>query len=137
MQKVILPFLILITLLLSSVSAGAADDPLREFRQLSNEIYRLSQDMVFHGSEGHAEEIVTYGQKVIERTDKMMKEVESRPPKKKGEKEKWIGSLKEIHQKANEAVSLAQQNKTSAAVAASRKVSFQAKQLRQQLQNSH
>jgi hypothetical protein len=91
--------------------------------------------MVFHGSEGHADEIVSYGEKVIERADKMMKEIDADPPQKTKKKAKWIASLKNIRQKADEAIALARQNQTGAAVAASRKVSFQAKQLRQQLQN--
>lgn len=136
MQKVILSLLISIIFSLAAAPARSADDPFREARQLSKEIDRLSQDMVFHGSEGHIEEIVSYGQKVIERADKMMKEVDAYPPvKTKEEKKKWIASLQDIRQKANEAVALAKQNKTDAAVAASRKVSFQAKKLRQQLQS--
>ena len=134
MQKVIPLFLIIISLSLTSVPARSADDPLRGLRQLSNDIYRLSQDMVFHGSEGHAEEIVTYGEKVIERADKMMKEIDAHPPQKAKEKGEWLTSLKSIRQKATEAVALARQSKTDAAVSASRKASFQAKQLRQQLQ---
>jgi predicted translin family RNA/ssDNA-binding protein len=136
MQKRAVLVLISVYFVLSSVPAGGADDPLRAFRQLSNEIYRYAQDMIFHGSEGHADEIVSYGKKMIERAEKLMREVEAHPPlKAKSEKVKMIASLKNILQKANEAVELAEQNKTAAAVAASRKASFQAKQLRQQLQS--
>lgn len=135
MQKNAAFVIISIYLILSSVPAGSADDALRQFRQLSNEIYRFSQDMIFHGSEGHADEIVNYGKKMIERAEKLMKEVEARSPAKtKVEKEKMKASLKNILQKGNEAVQLAEQSKTAAAVAAARKASFQAKQLRQQLQ---
>jgi predicted translin family RNA/ssDNA-binding protein len=124
-----------IYLIFAAAPARSADDSLRALRQLSNEIYRYSQDMIFHGSEGHADEIVSYGKKMIERAEKLMKEVDAHPPMKtKKEKEKMIASLKGIVQKANEAVTLAEQRKTDAAIAASRKASFQAKQLRQQFQ---
>jgi predicted translin family RNA/ssDNA-binding protein len=134
MQKRCL-FIIISIFLFSSTSARSADNSLRAFRQLSNEIYRYSQDMVFHGSEGHADEIVSYGKKMIERAEKLMRQVDADPPTKtKNEKEKMMALIKNIVKKANEAVELAEQRKTDAAIAASRKASFQAKQLRQQLQ---
>lgn len=135
MQKPFPLIILSIALLFFSVPAGNADDPLQEARQLSNEIYRLSQDMVFHGSEGHADEIVSYGKKMVERAEKLMKEIDARPPMKtKDEKEKMKASIQKILQKGNEAVQLAEQNKNADAVAAARKASFQAKRLRQQLQ---
>ncbi len=135
MQKVSLFLILSIFLIFSLAPAGSADDPLRELRQLSNEIYRYSQDMIFHGSEGHADEIVRYGKKMIERAEKLTKEVDARPPSKTKEgREKMKRTLKNILQKGNEAVRLAAQSHTADAVAAARKASFQAKQLRQQLQ---
>lgn len=135
MQKSLAFAIISIFLLFSPSPARGADDSIRALRQLSKEIDRYSQDMIFHGSEGHADEIVSYGKKLIERAEKLIKEIDARPPMKtKEENEKMIAALKRIVQKTNEAVTLANEGKTDAAIAASRKASFQAKQLRQQLQ---
>ncbi|MDC4224522.1 MAG: hypothetical protein MPW15_09905 [Candidatus Manganitrophus sp.] len=81
---------ILLTFLLIPLPVLAEGESLRAIRQLSNEIYRLSHEMIAHGSEGHAHEIVSYGQEMIRRTETLIKEVESSPSPKLKEKKKPI-----------------------------------------------
>lgn len=127
---------ILFVFLLIPVSALAEEDPLRSIRQLSNEVYRLSQEMITHGSEGHAHEIVSYGQEMIRRTEALIEEVESSPsPKIKEKKKALLASLKETLNQAKKAVQLGKEEKTDLAFDAARKASFRAKQSRQQLQS--
>lgn len=114
----------------------AQEDPLRSIRQLSNEIFRLSQEMITHGSEGHSHEIVSYGQEMIRRTEALIEEVESSPsPKLKEKKKPILALLKETLSQAKKAVRLGEEEKTGPALDAARKSSFQAKKLRQQIQS--
>lgn len=127
---------ILLILLLIDVPARAEEESLRSVRQLTNEIYRLSLDMITHGSEGHHHEIVSYGQEMIRRSEALIQEVESSPsPKIKEKKETILTSIKATLNKAKEAVRLGEAEKTDPALDASRKASFRAKQLRQQIQS--
>lgn len=112
-----------------------AEEELHSIRQLSNEIYRLSQEMITHGKEGHAHEIVSYGQEMIRRTEALIQEVESSPSAKLTEKKKPIlASLKEILSQAKKAVQLGEEEQTGPALNTARKASFQAKQLRREIQ---
>jgi hypothetical protein len=132
MQKLTLS-LLLVLFSFSNVAQGS-DDPFRPLQQLSNEIYRLAQDMVHHGSEGHTHEIVQYGRKMIERSEKMIEQIESTDsPKIQSEKEKMIASLKMTIEKAKEAVRLGEQDEADSALTAARRASFQAKQIRQKV----
>ncbi len=131
---------LLITLLFSSLliypPVLVAEEDLRSIRQLSNEIYRLSQEMITHGSEGHAHEIVSYGQEMIRRTETLIHEVASSASSTlKENKEAILASLKETLDQAKEAVRLGEAKKTGPALNAARKASFRAKQSRQQLQS--
>jgi hypothetical protein len=127
---------ILSVFLLMPVPLLAEEDPLRSIRQLSNEVYRLSQEMITHGSEGHAHEIVSYGQEMIRRTEALIQEIESsRSPKIKEKKKALLASLKETLSQAKKAVQLGEAEKTDLALDAARKASFRAKQSRQQLQS--
>ena len=120
---------------LLSLPAQAGEDPLKSIRQLANRIYITSEDMVFHGAEGHADEIVGYGKKMIERAEVLLGEVEtSEAPQLEKKKGKLIATIKAMLKKAKEAVSLGEQNKVRAAMTAARKASFRAKQTRQRLQ---
>jgi len=125
---------ILFAFLLIPLPVLAGEDPLRAIRQLSNEIYRLSQEMIAHGSEGHAHEIVSYGQEMIRRTEALIQEVESSPsPKLKEKKKPILASLIETLNQAKRAVQLGEEEKNGPALDAARKASFRAKQSRQQL----
>lgn len=127
---------ILFVFLLISAPALAEEESLRSIRQLSNEIYRLSLDMITHGSEGHHHEIVSYGQEMIRRSEALLQEVESSSsPKIKEKKETILTSIKTTLNKTEEAVRLGEAEKTAPALDASRKASFRAKQLRQQIQS--
>ncbi len=129
-------FSIILFIPLLLLAPVADESPLRVIRQTSDEVYRLSQEMITHGSEGHTDEIVKYGRQMIERTEALIHEVQSAPPPVfKGEKEKIIALLKETLNKAKEAVRLGEKEKTGPALDASRKASFRAKQSRQQLRS--
>ncbi len=128
--------LILFVSLLIRLPVLAEEDALESVRQLSNEIYRLSEEMVTHGSEGHAHEIVSNGQEMIQRTEALIKAVESSPaPAVKEKKKALLASLKATLKQAKEAVRLGEQEKTAPALDAARKASFRAKQVRQQVQS--
>jgi hypothetical protein len=128
--------IILFSFLLIHPPVLVAEEELHLIRQLSNEIYRLSQEMITHGSEGHAHEIVSYGQEMVRRTEALIGEVGSNPsPKLKEKKKPILASLKETLNQAKKAVRLGEEEKTGPAIDAARKASFQAKQLRQQIQS--
>ena len=132
LRKTILSCLLLV---LWMVPAHAANPTLKEMRQLANLAYRTSQDMVVHGAEGHVEEIVAYGKKMIARTETLLKQVEASGTGQLGkQKGKLIATIKAALKKAREAVALGRKNKVKAALAAARKASFQAKRTRQRLQ---
>ncbi|MFY9270958.1 MAG: hypothetical protein WAO55_14540 [Candidatus Manganitrophaceae bacterium] len=114
----------------------AADEEasLRPLHQLADEVYRLSQEMITHGSEGHADEIVGYGRDLIQRIEPLIQQVESHPSSKLKQKKKTIvASLKATLQAAEKAVDLGEQKKIGPALDAARKTSFRAKLSRQQL----
>ncbi len=112
----------------------AAEDPIDPIRQLANQVYRSSQDMVMHGSDGHTHEIVLYGKKMVERTEILLEQVEAaNPATLKQGKEGLIDSIKETLEKAKEAVKLGEQGNGQMALIAARKASFRAKQTRQRL----
>lgn len=136
MQSRLFTFILFPLLLLTALPAVADEEPLRAIRRLSDEVYRLSQEMITHGSEGHTHEIVKYGREMIERTETLIRKVESSPPPVfNGKKEKIIASLKATLNQAKEAVRLGEAEKSGPALDASRKTSFRAKQSRQQLQS--
>lgn len=136
MQSRLFAFILFPLLLLAALPAAADEEPLRAIRRLSDEVYRLSQEMITHGSEGHTHEIAKYGREMIERTDALIREVESAPsPAFNGKKAKILTSLKATLNQAKEAVRLGEEEKSGPALDASRKTSFRAKQSRQQLQS--
>lgn len=134
MQKYLLPLTLSLFLLNLPQGALASEDALGSIRQLANLIYRSSQDMVTHGSDGHVWEIALYGKKMVQRTEILLEKVESTDAsnfkKKKG---KIIASIKGTLIKAREALEFAEQEKGKLALTAARKASFQAKRLRQRL----
>ncbi|MFQ5588385.1 MAG: hypothetical protein ACE5F7_06050 [Nitrospiria bacterium] len=127
---VFLPF----ALFLMVTASAATEDPIPRIRQLADLVYRSSQDMVMHGSEGHTWEIVLYGKKMVQRAEILLEKVEAADSavfkRKKG---KIIASVKETLKKAKEAVALGEQDKGRMALTAARKASFRAKQTRQRL----
>ncbi|MBI3804004.1 MAG: hypothetical protein HY282_09620 [Nitrospirae bacterium] len=128
-------FALILFILFISFPLYAEESSPQSIRQLSNEVYRLSQEMIFHGSEGHAHEIVSHGQEMIQRTEALIKEVESNPaPEIKKRRGKLLTALKATLKETKEAVRLGEQEKTGPAVEAARKASFRAKQIRQQIQ---
>ncbi len=116
------------------VAGKAAEDPIPTITQLADQVYRSSQDMVMHGSEGHTWEIVLYGNKMVQRAEILLKKVEETDPavfnQKKG---KIIASIKKTLERAKMAVELGEQDKGRMALTAARKASFRAKQTRQRL----
>ena len=134
MQKYLLPLTISLFLFILPQRALTSEDPLGQIRQLANLIYRSSQDMVTHGSDGHLWEIVLYGEKMLQRTEILLEKVESTDAanfkKKKG---KIIASIKGTLRKTKEALEFAEQENGELALTAARKASFQAKRLRQRL----
>lgn len=134
MQRRLLITLLFVLFLARPTLAG--EEPLSSILQLSNEIYRLSQEMVAHGSEGHTHEIVHQGQEMIRRTETLIKEIQSSPlPTLKEKKNALLDSLRATLKQTQEAVRLGEQGKAGPALDASRKASFRAKQSRQQLQS--
>lgn len=92
--------------------------------------------MITHGKEGHAHEIVSYGQEMIRRTETLIQEVESSPsPKLKEKKKPILTALKETLSQVKKAVQLGEEEQTAPALNAARKASFQAKQLRREIQS--
>lgn len=127
--------IVALLILLAPLSIGAQERPPLSIRQLSNEVYRLSQEMITHGSEGHAHEIASYGEEMIGRTEALLQQIESSAsPEVKKKKGKIVPLLKETLKRAKEAVRLAEQEKAGPALDASRKASFRAKQAREQIQ---
>jgi len=135
MQRRTIQFSLLAMLLLLPLPVrGDSQDPFLPIRQLSDEIYRLSQEMIHHGSEGHADEVVKYGKKMIDRTEKLIAKIESNEsPQLQKEKSKLLSSLKTTLERTREAVRLGEGGKTTEAFEASRRASFQAKIPRQQI----
>ncbi len=129
-------FAVFLSLLVFSLSPShAAEDPIKEIRHLANRVFRTSQDMVVHGSDGHIFEIVSYGKKMLKRAEILLEKVElsdeSNFSNKKG---KIIASIKGTIEKTKDAVELGEQNKGGMALSAARKASFRARQTRQRLQ---
>lgn len=118
-----------------SISARAAEDAFQPVRHLANLVYISAKDMVVHGDEGHVDEIVSYGHKMIERAEALLEAVEALDVKtietKKG---KLIASVKGTLEMARKAVRFGRENNLKLALAAARKASFRAKQTRQRLQ---
>jgi len=137
MQKQNLLFALLVVLVLSlwAPFAKASGDPLRAIRQLANQIYISAQDMVSHGEEGHAHEIVSYGEKMIERGEILLKAVAaSKYPQLAEKKARLIESVQSMLEKTKKAVVLGHEHELEPAMRAARKALFQAKQTRQRLQ---
>ncbi|MFQ5781255.1 MAG: hypothetical protein ACE5HN_10795 [Nitrospiria bacterium] len=135
MQKRLTPLIVSVFLISWIGSVLAADNSLRSIRQLANEIYRISQDMVEHGSDGHVDEIVFYGKKILIRAETLLKEVESSDsPKIKDNKGKIVASIKETIQKTERAVRLGENKRLRSALAAAEMASFRAKKTRRRLQ---
>ena len=122
MQKPL--FLLILSLHLFSAAVCAAEDPLRPIRRQFDEVYRLSQEMVEHGSHGHPKEIVRYGKELIERAEKLTDEIEiDASPELKDIKEKILSSLEETIFKTREAVRWGEQKAKGPALEAARKAS--------------
>lgn len=141
MQRRRLLFLLSLPWVLSGLAAWAAgdplrvEDPLRSIRQLSDEVYRISQEMVEHGADGHTDEIGLYAGKMTAKTESLIQAIESSAdPKLKPLKKKILVPLKNALKKAKEAARLSGQNKALPALDAARKASFQAKRSRQEIQ---
>ncbi len=134
MQKYLLSLILSLFLFILPQASLASEDPMDPIHQLANLIYRSSQDMVSHGSDGHVWEIVLYGKKMVKRTEILLEKVESIDATNfKKKKSKIIASIKGTLIKAKEAVELGEQEKGELALTAARRASFQAKRLRQRL----
>ncbi len=132
MQKVVFFLIPLLTLfsLVREISSEEAPPP--SIRQLSDGLYRTSQEMVQHGNEGHIHEVVIYGKQLIEQTEQLITEVKSSDipsPQKK----KVLISATTLLRKTREAVRLGEQKRRGVALTTARKSSFIAKQVRKQI----
>ncbi len=134
MQKRTVPIILLIFIILWTSPAFAADNSLKSIQQLTNEIYRIAQDMVEHGSDGHTEEIVSYGKKILKRAPTLLEKIASNDSQKIKNKKKITDLIEEMIEKTEAAVRFGEKNKQRAALASAEKASFRAKQARQRLQ---
>lgn len=134
MQKCVAPLILLIFFILWTPPAFTDDDSLRSIQQLANDIYRIAQDMVEHGSDGHTEEIVSYGKKILKRAPTLLEKIDSNDSPKMKNKKKIIDLIKEMIERTEAAVRLGEKNKQRSALASAEKASFRAKQTRQRLQ---
>jgi hypothetical protein len=125
MQKIIILFI-----LLSPFTAFAAGEG-QSLRGIADEIYRLSEEMVHHGGEGHTDEIVQYGEKMVERIAVLIKRIQG-IDQLKGSRQEIIVSLTLTRDKTEEAIRLGKKN-LELAYQAARKASFQAKKSRQKI----
>jgi len=130
---------ILITLVFFSFLAStayAAKDSFQVLFLLGNQIFRSAQEMVTHGGDGHTDEIVLYGKKVLKRSKTLLKAIESADPARfKKKKVKIVTALKATIQHAEEAVALGRENKHTVALDAAIKSQFHARRMRQNLQS--
>ena len=134
MQKCRPVWIALIFFTLLCTAAQAKKDSFQVVFLLGNQVYRSSQDMVFHGGEGHTHEIVLYGKKVVKRAKTLVKAIESADPARlKNKKVKIITSLKATIQHAEKAITLGREQKHSVALDAAIKTAFHAKKVRQNL----
>jgi hypothetical protein len=133
MQKRTAPFILVIFIILWTPAAFAVDDSLRSIQKLTNEIYRIAQDMVEHGSDGHTEEIVSYGKKILKRAPTLLEKLTSQTSPKMKNKEKIIDLIKEMIEKTESAVHFGEKNKQRSALTSAEKASFHAKKLRQRV----
>jgi len=128
--------LLVLCLALFWAPAEASEDALHSIRQLANQIYISAQDMVSHGEEGHAHEIVSYGKKMIERGEMLLDAVSKSDTSQLREKKAGLSeNIQAMLKKTKEAVALGEAHETAAAMIAARKALFQAKQARQKLQS--
>ena len=133
MRKIIPSVLMLVALFLSG-NAIAKEDPIQSIRKRSNEVYRLSQEMVHHGGEGHTDEIVLYGEKAIEQIKTLILDVQSGDtPQINKVKKEMIVSLKLTLEKINKAIQLGKAGDAKLAYEAARAASFQAKKTREHI----
>ncbi|MEK7286153.1 MAG: hypothetical protein AAB035_02510 [Nitrospirota bacterium] len=120
---------VLFLILIPIAMAHGNDDPL----QTANIVYRLSEEMILHGSEGHAHEIITFGEKMIEELDHLPNLLHQR---KIGNQKKVLKQIKEIRKRAEEAVFFSKKRSLQPALKSARLASFHAKKLRDDLRSS-
>jgi len=136
MQKILPAFTALILFGFLYTTAHAAKDSFQVVFLLGNQVFRSAQEMVAHGGDGHTDEIVLYGKKVLKRSKILLKAIESADPVRfKNKKVKIVASLKATILHAEEAVVLGRENKHTVALDAAIKTEFHAKRMRQRLQS--
>jgi len=126
MQKIII--LSILFFPLATSSAGEA----QSIRGLSNEIYRLSEEMVHHGGEGHTDEIIQYGEKMVERIERLINRIQLIDRLKRQKKE-IVASLILTRNTTHEAIRLGRNGDAKAAYQAARLASSQARKSRQKI----
>ncbi len=92
--------------------------------QGANQMVRLSEEMVFHGSEGHLHEIADYGEKMIIEIDKIAPALKNKKELQK--------SIKTMRDKTESAIKLGKQG-NPASLTSAKAALFHAKKLRQAL----
>jgi hypothetical protein len=115
---------LILIFMLGGTTYALGDDNLL---QTANQIYHLSEEMVFHGSEGHAHEIIDNGEKMIIEIDRL-----SRDMKKMGSPQ-LQKSLMATRKITESAIKFGKQGNLLAALASAKSASFQAKKVRQAL----
>lgn len=134
MQKCRQVFITLIFLSLFATTTHASKDSFQVVFLLGNQIFRSAQEMVTHGGDGHTDEIVLYGKKLLKRAKPLLKAIESADSVRfKNKKVKIVASLKSTILHAENAVALGRKNKHTIALDAAIKTAFHAKKMRQGL----
>lgn len=136
MQKHRQVLIALILLSLFATTVYARKDSFQVIFLLGNQVFRSAQEMVTHGGDGHTDEIVLYGKRVVKRAKILFKAIESADPARfKNRKVKIVTSLKAAIENAEEAIALGRKNKHAVALDAAIKTEFHARKMRQGLQS--
>jgi regulator of replication initiation timing len=118
-----------LTLLLILICAAQAEG-FDNLSQTANQIFHLSEEMVFHGSEGHVHELVDYGEKMIIEIDKLTRDLKNL---KHANQKALQKSIKATRDKTASAIRLGKQGNLVASLASAKSALFHAKKVRQEL----
>ncbi|MBI3358077.1 MAG: hypothetical protein HY201_01270 [Nitrospirae bacterium] len=119
------------SLILLFVLAGSAQaEGFDHLLQTANQIVRLSEEMVYHGSEGHLHEIIDNGAKMIKAIDRLAGDLKSlKLPHQKA----LQNSIRATRDKTEAAIRLGKRGDLSASLASAKSASFHAKKVREAL----
>ena len=118
---------LILIFMLGGTTYALGDDNLL---QTANQIYHLSEEMVFHGSEGHAHEIIDNGEKMIIEIDRLTRDMKNMKLLHRKKLQEEIRATRKITESA---IKFGKQGNLLAALASAKSASFQAKKVRQAL----